>query len=324
MSDGASSSVDQSLLDRIRDQVEFYFSDSNILFDNHLRTKMSEHPEGFVSLEHIASFKRMQALTSDLEVVLRAIEKSEELVLSEDRTMVRRKNPLPEKNTTMERSIYAKGFPADSTLDGLIEFWKQYGNIRCVRMRRVKGEEQLFKGSVFVEFATEEEAKAATEKEIKFGEETLLIKSKQAYLNDKRQERKARRNASKGEEDEKEESSFKEGLILKLEGLGEETTREIIKANLGEIGIISFVDFSKGQDSGYVRFDDQESTKSALEAIKEKQLDFGGKVPEASIVEGEEEKEYWTKVASLRKGGKRGGNGKRNRGGGQGSKRGKR
>ena len=38
-----------------------------------------------------------------------------------------------------------KGFPADSTLDGLIEFWKQYGNIRCVRMRRVKGEEQLFK-----------------------------------------------------------------------------------------------------------------------------------------------------------------------------------
>ena len=88
-------------------QVEFYFSDSNILFDNHLRTKMSEHPEGFVSLEHIASFKRMQALTSDLEVVLRAIEKSEELVLSEDRTMVRRKNPLPEKNTTMERSIYA-------------------------------------------------------------------------------------------------------------------------------------------------------------------------------------------------------------------------
>ena len=61
------------------------------------------------------------------------------------------------------RSIYAKPFPFDVTLDGLMQFWSKVAATRGVRLRRHVVSLD-FKGSVFVEFdtsATAEQVRAA-------------------------------------------------------------------------------------------------------------------------------------------------------------------
>lgn len=67
-----------------------------------------------VSIEHIATFKRMQDLTKDLSEVVAALRTSDELVVDEEGKMVRRKNPLPETSDAAERTIYAVAFSSST------------------------------------------------------------------------------------------------------------------------------------------------------------------------------------------------------------------
>jgi hypothetical protein len=45
-------------------QVVFYFSDHNLQYDGYLVSCMRKHPEGFVSLEWVANFQRLQSLNA--------------------------------------------------------------------------------------------------------------------------------------------------------------------------------------------------------------------------------------------------------------------
>ena len=56
---------------------EYYFSEENLVKDLFLRRKMD--PEGFIPVTLLASFHRVLALTSDSDVVLRAIKLSDHL-----------------------------------------------------------------------------------------------------------------------------------------------------------------------------------------------------------------------------------------------------
>lgn len=53
-----------------------------------------------------------------------------------------------------EKILLKKGFKVDSTLDEIQNFVKQFGEVDNVLMRREKGAERRFKGSVFVTFKT--------------------------------------------------------------------------------------------------------------------------------------------------------------------------
>lgn len=56
---------------------EYYFSDENLQRDFFLRRKMDA--EGYLPITLIASFHRIQALSSDIQVVLTAVQESEQL-----------------------------------------------------------------------------------------------------------------------------------------------------------------------------------------------------------------------------------------------------
>uniref|UniRef100_A0A7S3K289 HTH La-type RNA-binding domain-containing protein n=1 Tax=Aureoumbra lagunensis TaxID=44058 RepID=A0A7S3K289_9STRA len=73
------------LYEAIRLQVEYYFSVSNLAKDIYLRTNCMDE-EGYVSLGHIASFKRVIALTTDLNIIWDALLDSTKLELREDPT----------------------------------------------------------------------------------------------------------------------------------------------------------------------------------------------------------------------------------------------
>ncbi|XP_076231642.1 la related protein isoform X2 [Calliopsis andreniformis] len=68
-----------TLKEYIRNQIEYYFSEGNLLRDFFLRRKMDA--QGFLPITLIASFHRIQTLTTDVSLVIEAIMESDKLEL---------------------------------------------------------------------------------------------------------------------------------------------------------------------------------------------------------------------------------------------------
>ncbi|CAH8290192.1 unnamed protein product, partial [Schistosoma turkestanicum] len=116
---------------KIVKQCEFYFSDANILKDQYLLNLVKSSKEGWVNLSVIANFKKIQSLSTDLDVVRQSLTASTKLELSEDGTTIRRVDPLP----TWDRSVYFRtiilsDFPenSDVTVESIQQFFTVNGH----------------------------------------------------------------------------------------------------------------------------------------------------------------------------------------------------
>lgn len=109
----------------------------------------------------------------------------------EGKETVTRKFPYdPSKpRNLMERSVYVKGFGDEqpSTQFDIEAFFAKFDTVNAIRLRRTP--DNLFKGSVFAEFDTEEQAKAflALDPAPKWKGHYLKIMSKEAYVAEKSQ-----------------------------------------------------------------------------------------------------------------------------------------
>lgn len=155
-----------------------------------------------MDLFKVHSFKRMQRF-QPFEAVVAALRESTFVELTDNETRVRRKD-LPEdwddpnritihENAAAPRSVYVKGFGDEdaSTQFDIEEFFEPYGPVKAVRLRRAQ--DKLFKGSVFVEFDTEELAKAflALDPKPQYKGNDLQIMSKREYCEKKMDDIKA-------------------------------------------------------------------------------------------------------------------------------------
>ncbi|PIN02566.1 hypothetical protein CDL12_24919 [Handroanthus impetiginosus] len=77
-----------TLANMIVNQIEYYFSDDNLVKDDFLRSKMDDH--GWVPISLIASFRRVQQLTKDITVILESLRYSTTVEMQGDK--VRRRN----------------------------------------------------------------------------------------------------------------------------------------------------------------------------------------------------------------------------------------
>lgn len=129
---------DEELTKRIVDQVEYYFSDENIVKDAFLLKHVRRNKEGYVSLKLIASFKRVKHIARDWRVVRVALEKSTKLEINEAGTKLRRKDPLPlYDQTTPSRTVVALNIPAEkATIESVAEMFRTCGEIALVRVLR--------------------------------------------------------------------------------------------------------------------------------------------------------------------------------------------
>ncbi|KAK3307063.1 uncharacterized protein B0T15DRAFT_529086 [Chaetomium strumarium] len=177
---------------KIRAQVEFYFSDSNLPTDKFMWDSTGGVENKPMSLKTICSFKRMRQF-QPYSAVVAALRESTFLELSgeEGQEVVRRKEAYVSSSEAqkarLNASVYAKGFGEEepSTQFDIEAFFANYGHVNNVRLRRTN--EDLFKGSVFVEFATAEEAEAFVKLDPKptFKGKELLIMKKKDYLDEK-------------------------------------------------------------------------------------------------------------------------------------------
>lgn len=193
-------------------QVEFYFSTQNLVTDEHLFYELDGPKNRPVSIKHIADFKRMRRFRPYTAIVA-ALRESKDLVVVDDgefsgtgKEAVKRKEPLvvPEeegdkdrKPTTtdlfyrlknassnkLETSVYVKNFgeAEEAGQIALEQFFRPYG---AVMVRKRRDDRGAWKGSVFVEFDSEDSQKQflALDPKPKFNDNDLTIMGKREYI----------------------------------------------------------------------------------------------------------------------------------------------
>jgi lupus La protein len=290
------SQSDLSKLERdIIRQIEYYFSEPNLRRDKFLISKVGETEEGWVEIAVLLTFNRLKAITEDSKAITDAMDKSINgtVQVSEDRLKLRRhpEHPLPEFNETRRketqaRTAYAKGFPLDSTLSQLIEFFNNnFENVEQVIMRKYfcpKTKKHLFKGSVFVTFSKREFAEDFVNKEeIMYLEKALLRYTQSKYIEIKKKEREENDKKKKAKKEAKETETAKEEFALPKKavvhfvGAEGDLTREDIKARVIEVEPavdMAFIHFQKGDKEGDLRFNKENDAEKLLEKLE------GGKV----------------------------------------------
>lgn len=130
--------LNDELADKICTQVEFYFSDENIIKDAFLLKHVKKNKEGYVSLKLISSFKRIKHLSRDWRVIRAALTRSKKLEINPQGTKLRRVEPLPPFDQTMSsRTILVARLPIKKlTVESVAEIFKSYGEIALIRVLR--------------------------------------------------------------------------------------------------------------------------------------------------------------------------------------------
>ncbi|KAG0300306.1 hypothetical protein BGZ98_009294 [Dissophora globulifera] len=330
---------------KILKQVEFYFSDSNLPQDKFMSELIKKSAEGYVNISRIASFKRMRDY-KDMELIVEALRESQELLeVNESGDKVRRKTPIVPGKDHFQRSIYAKGLGEEtpSTQLELEQYFAGLGEVKQVRMRR-NAETNEFKGSVFVEYATQEDANKIASSALQYKGKDLLVMSKAAYCEMKAKElgldpnEIRTRSHNKGfsdkkrprEEEKPETVDDLKNKVIKLTGLasGENSGIKDLKESLKEHFRLGYVHWAKETNviEVQIRSEDIDAPKAVAD-LQSKGFEFNGAKPEFSVASDEEvaaffdEKKAWeTQMASRDsnrggRGGRRGGRGRGGRGG---------
>eukprot|EP01094_Clydonella_sp_ATCC50884_P013624 TRINITY_DN238_c0_g2_i1.p1 TRINITY_DN238_c0_g2~~TRINITY_DN238_c0_g2_i1.p1 ORF type:complete len:466 (-),score=119.63 TRINITY_DN238_c0_g2_i1:646-2043(-) len=132
----------------IRHQVEHYFSKENLARDHYLLSLMDG--QRFVPIDLIANFSRVKQLSTDVEVIARAIEGSVVCALDESRTKIK-----PSVKAAQRTTIILRDTPEGTTLEEVQALWKdsEFKGVTDIRPD--------IAGCWFVSMETEEEARDA-------------------------------------------------------------------------------------------------------------------------------------------------------------------
>ncbi|XP_070523210.1 la protein homolog isoform X1 [Cardiocondyla obscurior] len=314
----------EELLGKIKTQIEYYFGNVNMQRDKFLieQTKLDE---GWIPMTVMLNFKLLAALSKNVEVILKALETSDLMEISEDRKKIRRslKHPLPEYNEVYRkaqeaRTVYVKGFPLnDTTIDKLKVFFEPYKPFETIVLRKYLDKDKVlkFKGSIFVQFETIDAAKAFMNVDsIKYGDTELIKKWTVDYNAEKAQEKEERRKKKadkmkksttekETEDDEAErtpaatDNKLPKGSIIYFSGVQNTCTREDIKECLDKFDAdIAYIDFQRGNTEGWVRLQGENAAKPLLEKTNEGKIVIQETEITCKVLEGKEEDKYLAKA----------------------------
>lgn len=148
------------------------------------------------------------------------------------------------------------------------------------------------KGSVFVTFTTRDQCAAFLSQEgVKHNDKELICKWQTDYYAGKKtekQEKQKERNAKTEPVIE-----LPKGAVLHLSAISGDVTREIIKANIEELGAdVAFIDFQKGDESAHVRLSTENTAQPLFEKLAEGKLKLEGIEVSVKVLGGDEETEY--------------------------------
>ena len=132
-------------LDKAISQVEFWFSDANLVRDKYLYNQLSSAKDGMVPVTLIAGFKKVielaghSAKPADVAaLVVSAARRSTALKLSEDGVRIGRVAPLATAiaQNADDRTVYCESYPPDWNHDKLRELCETIAPVAYVSMPR--------------------------------------------------------------------------------------------------------------------------------------------------------------------------------------------
>lgn len=128
--------VEPELRERIMKQVEWYFSDENLLKDSFLMKHINRNKQGYVSLKLVASLRKVKTLTKDWQAVLVSVRDSSLLALNDEETKIRRIAPAPKVDYShVSRTIIITNYPnSDPTIHDIEKQFGRFGDVTLVRM----------------------------------------------------------------------------------------------------------------------------------------------------------------------------------------------
>ncbi|CAF0895332.1 unnamed protein product [Adineta ricciae] len=332
-------------------QIEYYFSDVNMLRDKFLKNEVIKD-DGWIPLSVLTTFKRLQSLTTDFKTIMDALKKSVSGILqlheTEDKIRRHPDRPLPNSHAELElalknRTVYVEGIPktADVTLDKLLHFFDKYGSTDNIQMKK-QPKTKDFAGSVFVVFPSEGKAHEFVENSkktpVKYDDGSILECSLQDQITNRGKEKQAKKEKKQEELDKKTNEHLEKlnnenflGAVIHLAGMAANASRELIKEKFLPFAKMPWIDFNRGDPQAWVRLNEANTAKDVLEkvlAAGNGKLVIGDKQVTSRVVEGEEEARFWKEANEKRaaqrtqknerySGGKRGGFSKKKRRGGQ-------
>ncbi|KAG2639368.1 la-related protein 6C-like [Panicum virgatum] len=129
---GATADVTQKIVK----QVEYQFSDINLVANEFLLKIMNKDTEGYVPLSVIASWKKIKSLGATNQMLVKALRTSTKLIVSDDGKKVRRRQPFTEKHKEelQSRMIIAENLPEDSSRNSLEKIFGVVGSVKNIKI----------------------------------------------------------------------------------------------------------------------------------------------------------------------------------------------
>jgi len=147
-------------------QIEFYLSDSNLIRDKFMRSKIAENRKGFIELAVLTKCNKIrQALesfqipkTRYFEVLAEALAHSKVLKLNQLKNMVKRRTKFSDQLRSDEdaisnidsRTVYVDNFPSTITEQDLYALFEKCGKIALISLPKYDSDSN--KGHAFIEF----------------------------------------------------------------------------------------------------------------------------------------------------------------------------
>lgn len=188
-----------STAEKIKKQIEFYFSNANMRTDKFLQTKTKEN-DGWIDIDTLLLFSKLKALSTDPETIKNAIKESDVVEIKVDDKLHVRKIVNEEylnylKNDNDKKVLVVKGFDTTATFEEIEKCLSEH--FEFVIMRMVKDKQKKFVGIVFVELKNEEDIEKVL---------AMKIPVEKKEVNEQEKEEK------ENNEDDKEESVKKQKI----------------------------------------------------------------------------------------------------------------
>ncbi|XP_022730363.1 la protein 1-like isoform X2 [Durio zibethinus] len=291
-------------------QVEFYFSDSNILRDDFLKKKISENDDGMVSLALICSFSKMRGHLNLMavkaedvpEVTLKAVAEtlrtSSSLKVSEDGKRVGRSTELLQPDELIEqldnRTIAASPFEYNVQREDVEAFFGQCAKVNSVRLPRHVAHKRYFCGTAFIEFSTEEDAQKVLEQSLVFAGAELELKPKKDFDAIREEEAKEfeGNHPITGSNESKAEEKYPKGLLVAF------TLKHISAGDPAEPNASD--EHLKDGATGRGEQKTTENDNDNIEKVDDKNITWSDKMDMKSPIQKVEDKEHKS-VASVYK-----------------------
>lgn len=146
------------LTQKLKAQIEFYFSDANMRVDKYLTTEYSRN-KGF-PIQSLLNFNKIKSLNADIDTIKEALASSQVIKIENDKIIKIENEKTKEyrmRGDYDDYIVHVSNFPSTFTVDDLIGVIGSYCKPLLVRLRRRK--DMTFAGSAFVEVDSLEDVK---------------------------------------------------------------------------------------------------------------------------------------------------------------------